>query len=167
MARGLAGPNCPRSSFLISFQQPAKGAPRHPQCRFFGRRRDPAFSVPGRDIHQSMGCRVFSGDDQGSHLFRRSARCPVKTEVTREILTDVVERILLVHNRVQENPHCPDVLLFATICLTLKDFGSCVIWIVALAWRLFSSVGWADQWFPQRHQKDHSSGTLHCRSQSA
>jgi hypothetical protein len=49
------------------------------------------------------------------------------------LLTDVVEWILLVHNRVQEDPHCPDVLLLATICLTLKNFGGCVVCLLALA----------------------------------
>ena len=44
-----------------------------------------------------------------------------------ENLVDVVERVFLVDDRVEKNPKGPDVLLFASIGLALKDFGGSVI----------------------------------------
>jgi hypothetical protein len=47
----------------------------------------------------------------------------------KEMQTYVIEGILLVHDGVQENPHGPNVLLFASIGFALQDFGSCIIYL--------------------------------------
>lgn len=42
-------------------------------------------------------------------------------------LIDTIERILFVHDRVQEDPQRPDILLFAAVRKPSKDFGCRVV----------------------------------------
>lgn len=44
-----------------------------------------------------------------------------------ENFIDVVEWVLLVNNSVQENTKSPNILLFSSIRLALKDFRCCIV----------------------------------------
>lgn len=43
-------------------------------------------------------------------------------------LVDAVERVLFIDDRVEQDAKRPDVLLFAAVRFSSKDFGGCVIW---------------------------------------
>lgn len=57
----------------------------------------------------------------------RLAHDPRDAEFVIDNLVDVVKRVFLVHERVEQDAQGPDVLLFAAVGFALQDFGGCVI----------------------------------------
>jgi hypothetical protein len=50
-----------------------------------------------------------------------------------QYLINVVERILLVDDRIQKDPKGPDVLFLAAVGFALKNFGRGIVWI-CISW---------------------------------
>lgn len=55
------------------------------------------------------------------------AHDPRDAEFVIHDLIDAIERVFLVHQRIEQDPQSPDVLLFATVGFPLQDFGRRVV----------------------------------------
>lgn len=57
-----------------------------------------------------------------------------------EDFVDVVEWVLLVDDRVQQDTQSPDILFLAAVGFALEDLGGCVIYSKRISWLVFHFV---------------------------